>query len=213
MSKKWNELTIALAGVFQAAALVEQLAKTGYIPQDAFRCSIESLLEQNPSTTESVFGGIEQLQLGFKVLSDLLHHHRNREYPDSLRYVLGILHLQKKLKNNKDVLNIVGNRIKQAGDQAQHFSPTHDNVIANLASVYTDTISSFRFRIQVVGDINFLQQQRIANQIRALLFAGIRAATLWRQLGGNRLQLLLSRKQLSAEADSLLQDAVNKARG
>ncbi len=213
MSKNWEDLTIALAGVFQAAALVEQLAKTGYIPQESFSCSIKSLLEQNPSTTVSVFGGIDQLQLGFKVLSDLLHHHRNHEYPDSLRYVLGILHLQKKVKSNKDILNIIGSRIKQAGAQAEHFNSTHENVISNLASIYTDTISSFRFRIQVVGDINFLQQQRIANQIRALLFAGIRAATLWRQLGGNRLQLLLSRKLLSAEADRLMQIAVDEGRG
>ncbi len=204
MNKHWEDQTIALSGVFQAAALVEQLAKTGYIPQEPLRCCIDSLLEQNPSTTESVYGGINNLELGFKVLSDLLHHHRNRDYPDCLRYVLGILHLQKKLKSRGEMLDIIGSRIKLAADQARHFSSTHDNVVANLATIYTDTISSFRFRIQVVGDYNYLQQQRIANQIRTLLFAGIRSATLWRQLGGNRFQLLMSRKRLSSEADKLL---------
>lgn len=204
MSKNWEDQTIALAGVFQAAALVEQLAKTGYIPQEPLRCSVESLFQQNPANIAEVYGGADQLELGFKVLSDLLHHHRNRDYPECLRYVLGILHLQKKLKARGDMMNIVGSRIKQAVNQASHFTSTHDNVIANLASIYTDTISTFRFRIQVVGDFNYLQQQRTANQIRALLFAGIRSATLWRQLGGNRFQLLISRKRLSAEADRLL---------
>lgn len=208
MSKSFEEQTIALAGVFQAAALVEQLAKTGYIPQEPLRCAIESLFQQNPPSTLAVYGDLPQLELGFKVLSDLLHHHRNRDYPDCLRYVLGILHLQKKLRARGDMMKVIGSRIKQAADQAEHFSSTHDNVLSNLASIYTETISSFRFRIQVVGDYNYLQQQRIANQIRCLLFAGIRSATLWRQLGGNRLQLLLSRRKLSQEADRLLRQAL-----
>ena len=209
MSNKLEDQTIALAGVFQAAALVEQMARTGYIPPQALECSAESLLRLDAPSTEAVFGGTESLALGFKVMSDLLHHHRNSDYPDSLRYVLGILHLQKKLKGRSEMLDVIGSRLGQAAEQAEHFSPTHDNVIANLAGIYTDTLSSFRFRIQVVGDMNYLQQQRIANQIRVLLFGGIRAATLWRQLGGNRFQLLMSRKRISAEADQLLRAANN----
>lgn len=55
-----------------------------------------------------------------------------------------------------------------------------------------------------MGDYNYLQQARIANQIRALLLAAIRSATLWRQVGGSRWQLLLQRKILTHEVDRLL---------
>lgn len=206
MSKKDNrDIAAALAGVFQAAALVEQLAKTGYIPSAPFKSSIETLFVQNPNSTLEVFNDdIVNLEHGLKVMADLLHHHQNREYPDTLRYVLGILHLQKKLSSNKDMQGIVGQRLDQARNQADHFGVTHDNVIANLASIYTDTLSTFRFRIQVVGDFTYLQQDRIASQVRALLFAGVRSAMLWRQVGGTRLQMILGRKRLATTADALL---------
>ena len=41
-----------------------------------------------------------------------------------------------------------------------------------------------------------LQQPNNAAKIRALLLTGIRAARLWRQLGGHRWQLLFSRRKL-----------------
>jgi high frequency lysogenization protein len=40
-------------------------------------------------------------------------------------------------------------------------------------------------------------QQRL--EIRALLLAGIRSARLWRQLGGHRWQLVISRRKLLNE--------------
>ena len=104
------------------------------------------------------------------------------------------------------MLATVGKRLDKAIHQVEHFGSTHDNVIANLADIYTNTLSTFKFRIQVSGDFNYLQQTRISNQIRALLFAGIRSSMLWRQLGGKRWQVIFSRKRLSSEADLLLKE-------
>lgn len=205
MSKNWNDITLAMAGVFQAAGLVEQLAKTGYVPAEAQTTSLNSLFVQNPDSVIEVFGGDSaNLELGLKIMSDLLHHHQNRDYPDTLRYVLGILHLQKKMMGRNDMLEIIGKRLEQCQRQAEHFGITHENVLANLGGLYGDTISTFKFRIQVMGDFTYLQQTRVANQIRALLFAGIRGATLWRQVGGTRFQVVLQRKKLSECADRLL---------
>jgi high frequency lysogenization protein len=58
-----------------------------------------------------------------------------------------------------------------------------------------------------MGDHNYLQQTRIASQIRALLLSAIRSAMLWRQVGGNRWQLLLQRKALAAQVDNLLRSS------
>ncbi len=205
MSKNWNDIALALAGVFQAAALVEQLAKTGYIPSEPQLASVGSLLEQNPTSTLSVYGGdTKNLELGLKVMSDILHHHQNRDYPDTLRYVLGILHLQKKMMKRKDMLELIGTRLEQSARQAEHFGITHENVLSNIGSLYSDTISTFKFRIQVTGDFSYLQQTRVANQVRALLFAGIRSATLWRQVGGKRTHVIFGRKRLSSTADEIL---------
>lgn len=204
MSKNWQDITIALAGVFQASQLVDQVAKTGYVPPDAFGCSIASVLNMNPSSTLDVYGGkVENLRTGLEVMRELLRPN-SQQYREVLRYGLGVLHLQKKLAGRRDMLNVIGSRLEQVQQQAEHFSPTHDNVIANLGTLYSETLSTFRFRIQVNGDYNYLQQQRIANQIRAMLLAAIRAAMLWRQVGGNRWQLLLNRKDIAQQVDELL---------
>jgi high frequency lysogenization protein len=208
VSKNLQEITLALAGVIQATMLVDQVAKTGYVRQDAYKCSIESLFDLNPASTLAVYGGNPQnLRVGLEALRDMLNG--QHKHQDAMRYGLGALHLQKKLASRKDMLNTVANRIAQAATQAEHFSSTHENVIGNLGQIYSETISTFRFRIQVMGDYNYLQQTRIASQIRALLLSSIRSAMLWRQLGGNRWQLLFQRKAMAAIVDNLLRAPIH----
>ena len=203
MSKNLQDITLALAGVVQATILVNQVAKTGFAQQDAYKCSIESLFDLNPASTLAVYGGNAQtLRLGLEALRDMLAG--NHKHQEAMRYALGALHLQKKLAGRRDMMNTIGSRVSQAASQAEHFSSTHDNVVSNLGQIYSETISTFRFRIQVMGDYNYLQQPRIASQIRALLLAAIRSAMLWRQLGGTRWQLLLQRKAIASQVDKLL---------
>ncbi len=203
MSKNLQDITLALAGVVQAAVLVNQVAKTGFAQQDAYKCSVESLFDLNPTSTLAVYGGNPQnLRVGLEALRDMLSgKHKHQE---AMRYALGALHLQKKLAGRRDMINTLGTRVSQAAIQAEHFTSTHDNVVGNLGQIYSETISTFRFRIQVMGDYNYLQQPRIASQIRALLLASIRSAMLWRQLGGTRWQLLLQRKAIASQIDHLL---------
>lgn len=207
MSKNWTDITLALAGVFQAATLVDQLAKTGYLQTDAQKALIETLFVTNPDSTLAVFGNSPaNLEVGLRALSDALVHQSKSNHADVLRYVLGLQHIQKQLLSRQDMLNTIASRLQQAQHQSEHFGINHENVMASLADIYSDTISTFKFRIQVMGDFNYLQQTRIANQVRALLFAGVRSATLWRQVGGTRFQMLLKRKKIVETAQKLLRD-------
>lgn len=207
MYSKWDNRTIALAGILQAGTLVDRLATTGYLPKEDFRTCVESLLQQNPESTIATYGELSRLEVGLKTLTEALGGGRKESAQQALRYMLGIMHLQQKLNGRKDMLSVIGSRLTQANQQAQHFEPTHDNVIANLADLYSDTISTFRFRIHVRGEATYLQQQRIANQVRTLLFAGIRSAMLWQQVGGRRWHIIIYRKHLISHADNLLRQA------
>ncbi len=205
MSNRIQEQVMALAGVFQAAAQVDQVARSGQTNSIAFETALSSVLEQNPTDTESIYGSRIHLRSGLEKLRDILKSSPSQDDAMVLRYALGILHLQGKMKNNSEMLEIIGSRVSQAIEQAKHFgSPTHENVIANLAGIYQDTFSNLKFRIQVTGDPTFLQQNHVANKVRALLLAGIRSATLWRQLGGSRLQIFFRRKRLLKETENLL---------
>lgn len=200
----WRDLALALAGIFQGATLVERLAKTGTAPAEQLSTAVYSLFQQAPGSCEAVYGGAEKLLPGLRASRELLGNRQHPEYTDSLRYVLSILYLQRKLWKKRQLLQLIDERLEKARLQSQHFGLAHENVVANLAGIYSDTLGSFRFRIQVLGDANFLQQPRIANQIRAMLFAGIRSATLWHQLGGRRMQLLFQRKKLLAAVAALI---------
>ncbi len=206
-SNNWDDRTLALAGVFQSAALVEQLATTGRVEQRELETAIKGLFEQNPDNIEDVYGSTKALLTGLNQMRDVLKRTSTPQANNIVRYVMGIIHLQKKLMKRSDMLNIIGSRLQQSAQQAELFEPAHENVIANLADIYTSTISTFSFRIQVTGDYNYLQQPRVGNQIRVLLFAGIRSAILWRQLGGNRLQVITKRKAIIESTNELIKQA------
>ena len=199
----WSERSLALSAVFQAASLVDDLAKTGHISAGDLQIMADSLLVREASTAIAVYRDTANLQVGVTALTRMLKRKRMKNIDDILRYVMSLLYLQRKLLKNKDMIKVVANRLDHAANQLEHFASNHDNVIANLADIYTDTISTFRFRVQVTGDHNYLTQQRIANQIRVLLFSGIRAAMLWKQFGGSRFHLLFYRKRLLDNLPSL----------
>jgi high frequency lysogenization protein len=195
---------LALAGVFQAASLVKQLAKTGRMDQAAFLASIQSVFKIDVNSVSEIYEAPEKLTLGLQELIKLFTNNRLPKDPEIARYAFSLLHLEKKLSKNTAMLAQIRKGIERAATQATHFSPTHENVMANLASLYTDTLSTFSFRIQVSGDPLYLDQTYHVNKVRALLLAGVRSAVLWQQLGGRRWQLLMSRSSILETANEWL---------
>lgn len=200
-----QEQLIALGAVFEAAVLVDKLARTGQVGEPAVACLIGSLLVRDPKTTLDVYGGDDlNLRDGYRALVSTLERNPASLQRDPLRYALALLSLERQLNKRDDMLQVMGSRLDQVQQQVEHFGPTHENVIANCGSLYQDTISTFRQRIQVQGDVRHLQQAGNAAKIRALLLAGIRAARLWRQLGGHRWQMVFSRGKLLKDLYPLL---------
>lgn len=196
---------IALGAVFESAALVDKLARTGQISEAPLGCMLGSLLARNPASTLDVYGGDSlNLRDGSKALASALERKPGSLQREPLRYALAMLTLERQLDKRGDMLDLIGQRLDQVEQQVQHFGLVHENVIASFASIYQDTLSTFRQRIQVHGDMRHLQVSSNAARIRALLLAGIRSARLWRQLGGSRWQMVFSRRRLLNELYPLL---------
>jgi high frequency lysogenization protein len=117
-------------------------------------------------------------------------------YGETVRYTLSVMHLQRKLQRNQPMLATIRKRLEHISFKFQHFTDDSSAVAASVAGLYQDTISSLSFRIQVTGSMRYLSDERVANQVRSLLFSGIRAAMLWRQVGGSRWKLLFHRRAL-----------------
>jgi len=201
--KSLSNQTIALAGIAQACYLVRQLATNGNTDQEAITASIGSLLKIDSDSVADVFGGLEGVRLGLEQLDKQLTS-RVVANPEQARYAAQLVHLQKQLSQNQEMLKTIRNGVTKAQAQAEHFGVMHENVLANLADIYHSTISTMQPRIMVNGDPQHLGNQSVVNKVRALLLAGIRASLLWRQCGGSRWHLLLSRKKLQDEAKRLL---------
>ncbi|MBS3803419.1 MAG: high frequency lysogenization protein HflD [Oleiphilaceae bacterium] len=207
MSRSLHDQTLALAGVFQAATLVQQVAHQGQCAESSLETSMRSLFATNPESTLAVYGELKDLREGLAALVSVLSQQSQRQDVDILRYGLNLIQLESKLNKNPEMLEMVAQRIDQARHTARHFGYTHTNLIANLASIYADTISTFKMRIQVTGDPKQLQIEDNAARVRALLLAGIRSAVLWRQTGGRRWHLIFFRGKIIAKARELSEEA------
>ena len=207
-----KEQTLALAGVFQAAAQVQQIAHSGRSTETSFQTSIRSLFQTNPESTLAVYGELKDLREGLATLAGVFSEQSKPKDLEILKYALSLVHLEAKLNRQSDMMDILGSRIEQARRTADHFGYLHSNLIANLASIYGDTISTLKPRIQVAGDPNILRVEENAAKIRALLLAGIRSAVLWRQTGGRRWQLVFTRRKTIATATALAEQANHSLR-
>lgn len=195
-----QEQLVALGAVFEAAVLADKIARTGQVSEASMSCMLGSLLVRDPKSTLDVYGGDDlNLRDGYRALISSLERNPSALQREPLRYSLAMIGLERQLDKRDDMLETMGNRLDQIQQQVEHFGLVHDNVIAACGGLYQDTISTFRQRIQVQGDMRFLQQPSNAAKIRALLLAGIRSARLWRQLGGHRWQLVFSRGKLLKE--------------
>lgn len=190
------ERTLALAGVCQAANLVQQIAKTGKCSEEAFKTSLNSIVMTSPESTEAVYGTFDKLEKGFEEVINQLSSKGKAGDSEVTRYVSGILNLERKLSKKPAKLQELAQRIEQVQRQQSHISLFENQMIHNLAVIYKDIVSPLGAKIQVVGEIPLIKQNLIQDKIRALLLASLRSAVLWRQLGGSRRELLFKRRRI-----------------
>lgn len=203
-SEAVDEDVIALAGIYQAAVLVKQSARAGTADDSAFRASIGSVFRFDADTAESIYGGLAGLRHGLATMAEQLGRRDLRPDPELTAYAANLMFLERKLARLPWMLETLRSEIEAARPGAESDGVEDRSVIANLADAYSQTISRLSPRILVQGEPRHLKDEGVANRIRALLLAGMRAAVLWRQVGGSRLRLLFGRKRIIAGAQAAL---------
>jgi high frequency lysogenization protein len=204
-SKNNEDRALAFAGILQALQLVQSTAYGKPYDVQAFQASLNSILLLDADSVEEVYGGVAGVRSGLRLLKTQLMDQKQKPDGELSRYLVVLLHLERKLSKRADLLNTLTEGIERAQQQLTHFDIGHGNVLASLADTYAQTVSTLQPRIMVKGEPNRLSEAGVANQIRALLLAAMRSAVLWRQCGGTRLGLLLGRRKLVRAAEILLQ--------
>jgi high frequency lysogenization protein len=198
-----SDRAIALSGIYQAASLVQQVARNGLISTDNISASINSIFKLDASNVIEVFGSIKEIEPGLRLTHRQLSEGDMRDN-ELTRYVLSLIQLERKLSSRQERLVNIRRGIKEITARLVHFPATHSNILGALADLYTVNISTLKPRIMVSGETVYLQNSDNINRIRALLLSGIRGAMLWRQTGGRRRQLIFSRKNYIGSCKTLL---------
>ena len=173
-----EEQAVALAGIFQVASLVDELANRGRTDTDAIKSSLYHQLAQP-----------------------------DREKMNITGYVLALFQLAGKLLKDRERISRLREGLRLAEEKLELYEIGHPNQDAVLADLYSEVISSLSPRIMVKGQPLYLQNPDTQRRIRALLLAGIRSAVLWKQLGGNRFLLVFQRKRLLSVVKELMLQA------
>ena len=205
-SEHLRDQTLALAGVAQAARIVDQLSRTGTYPVDYLEASLHSLFSFEASDVAEVFGTIQGVKLGLQNLAAGLAPGGDETTGSMMRYFFAILHLEGKFNARPDLQEIVHSRLRHSSYKATHFASQANDICHSVAAVYSDTLSTLSFRIKVNGSAQHLQNDGNAEIIRALLLAGVRSAFLWRQLGGRRWKLTFQRGRVRGVALDLCRE-------
>jgi high frequency lysogenization protein len=193
---------IALAGVFQASRLVQALATRGNAETASAESSLASVFRIDADSAAEVFGGIAGVRYGFEQLIAQLE--RGEREIGFTQLVLNVLRVERRLGREPAVRARLRAGIEQIEPEARRDGVLADSVQSRMAALYCDTLSHLRPRVIVHGNPAHLANPRDVERIRAMLLAAVRAAVLWRQVGGGQFRLLLRRREYAMLARGLL---------
>ncbi|HEX5755960.1 MAG TPA: high frequency lysogenization protein HflD [Arenimonas sp.] len=200
-----KDRTLALAGLLQAIRCVQLLANTGQSETQPLNACIESLFRFDAETAEAIYGGAGQLESGLKrVISQIAGPDRD---PTQTRMAMTVLQLERRFIARPASIEAIRKGLEDIARQREHFGPTHPTVLARLGELYAQVISPIGPRVLVQGNPAYLAQPQLVGEVRAGLLAAVRAAVLWRQLGGSYWDFLFSRHAMVNAARQWLESS------
>jgi len=194
-----REQTLAFAAMFQALDGVRQLAETGRCDGDDAEVVIDAIFAIDSANAESLYPP-ERIKTGLALAARQLGQNPGDAVT---RMGITVLRLERRLMSNPRLAASLRDRIGEIERARAAFGGQHDNVRARLSEAYEQTVSGLQPRVMVHGSPLHLQQERTIQHVRALLLAAIRAAAMWRHVGGSGWRLFWRRKHWLAVARSL----------
>ncbi len=191
-----QDRVLALAGLVQALAQVRRIADTGQADARVLATAMDSIFQIDAASPAAVFGGREALRPGLMLLGNYFDNQlREEQLP---RLVLAVMQLERRFVRDDAMAGRVQAGIRVQAAAAERLGSGHPDVLTALGSLYAETLSHLRPRVLVQGNPHYLGQASVVAEVRAVLLAAVRAAVLWRQLGGSLWDFILRRKEVVA---------------
>jgi high frequency lysogenization protein len=203
-SRTLPDRVLALAGIAQALAQVRRIAETGAADAGVLGTAMDSVFRIDAESPAAVFGDVAAVTPGLRLLRAYLRN----ESGDALLPRLGhaVVQLERRFVRDEAAARVHEGILRIAPDAAGQGS-THPDVLAALGALYASTVSGLRPRVMVQGNPHYLGQAGVVAEIRAALLAALRAAVLWRQVGGSLWDFPLRRRAMLDAIDAALSPA------
>ncbi len=189
-----KDRVLALGGMLQAIKLVQEMANNGQSETKPLATCIDSLFRFDADSTEAVFGSARELDTGLRRLIAQLDG--DGRDPAQTRMGMNVLALERRFIRNDTVVAALQSDLTEVERIRDELGPTHPTVLSRLGELYSQHISPLGPRVLVQGNPVYLGQPGVVGEVRAALLAALRAAVLWRQVGGSYWDFLLSRRQM-----------------
>ncbi|MBK7144782.1 MAG: high frequency lysogenization protein HflD [Xanthomonadales bacterium] len=194
-----REQVLAFAAMFQALGCVQQLAETGRYDTEDGEALLAAIFAIDSPDAESLYPPA-RMRSGLKLAAQ----HLDRNPGDAvMRMGITVLRLERRLMTHAKLAGELRERIADIERARSALGDRHETVLARLSDAYLQTVSNLQPRVMVHGVPHLLQQERVVHQIRALLLAAIRAAAMWRHVGGSGWRLFWRRRKWLVMARSL----------
>ena len=198
-----NKITYSLAALTETAYQIYNIARNGIIDEKVVSALLRGVLKVEPSTTESVYPK-SCLIHGLTYLYDMSKLDKTAAV-DMTKYMCEFIKLTSKYTGETEARNKRGDVItsirKNLANEVEKCSYT----ARTLAEWYkTEIFDKEIYRIEIYGTREALQNTKNMQFIRALLVSGIRACTLWTQVGGTNFNTLFSKSRISICSHEML---------
>lgn len=191
-----RDQTIALAGLYQALALTQSVARDGDMSDSCLPATLESVLKIDTQDYLDVYGMAQNLRLGLRMLSETAVNRNDASTIERTRHAVSLMHLESQLQADTKATSALGDDIRAIATLYDAQNTPVQELARDLGRMYQAHISPLGPKVIVKGNPDFLSADEYASMIRALLLAAIRAIALWRHAQGKRWSLLLGRASM-----------------
>lgn len=204
-----RDQTIALAGLYQALALTQSVARDGNMTDSCLPATLESVLKLEPQDYLDVYGMAQNLRLGLRMLSETVVNRNDASTIERTRHAVDLMYLESQLQADTKATRALGDDIRAIAMLYDAQNTPIQELAQDLGRMYQAHISPLGPKVIVKGNPSFLGTDEYASMIRALLLAAIRAIALWRQAEGKRWSLLLGRASMLRHTEVLKKEGLH----
>ncbi|AVP97652.1 hypothetical protein C7S18_10770 [Ahniella affigens] len=175
---------LCLCALVDAVLGVRELAQEGRTEFETRSSLLAAIFEFDADSPIALYGTSPRLVAAIAA-TEARFAKADARHDEVTRLAAQVLALSRRLRSRPEAGARLLKALEPAVRQRQQFGLLHEYTVQSLAQAYVEAISPLAAPIRIFGNATYLSQPRIAAQVRALMLAAMRAAVLWRHLGGN----------------------------